>query len=103
MSNIELNKNMSYENILASFNNEIYKPIPSYTREVLVLYFLEHYSPGTGLKLLLQNDAVNAIRYLDKENASAIFEIYHWCYNYLPWNSWGEFTKVNNWIMKNEG
>lgn len=95
----ELNKSMKYEDILLSFESEIYKSIPLYTREALAFYFLEHYSPGNGIKFLLQNDAVNAIRYLDKENSKAIYEIYHWCYNYLPWNSWGNFEKVNNWIM----
>lgn len=72
--------------------------IPEHTIPGLLDFFMDGVPTGTFLQSVLTNDLKMACAKADIINQPVIWNIVNFCYNVLPYGSWGSTEAYESWI-----
>ena len=74
--------------------------VPDNVKGSLIRYRDHKIPTGGFLEAVLKNDLISAIERADDENVQCIPDIVRFCYENLPFGSWGSPKNVRDWINK---
>jgi len=73
--------------------------VPDHIKGILDRYINHRLNPGQFVTCVLANDILTACDYADSECAEQLFAIVKYVRNQLPINSYGSYTKVQEYLI----
>jgi len=91
-------KKEQYRKELKEKANE--KGVPERTADALIRYVVDGIKPGSFLRAVLKGDLFESFGRADSENRESLYNTAMFIYNDIPYKSWGNEEKIENWTEK---